>query len=146
MVVSCRKRRARVERAGRPRDRAPCGPDINVGPGDWTGVHLTFPVDKAYPEGWQAYLNGSGEGARFRIWFTCAGKLWLADVRLEPIQDPTVDRWLDGLYLTRPTEWDNPYRFFGWWLQKSEFPHRCSTGDHPRSVNNRRRGKKPISH
>ena len=20
----------------------------------------------------------------------------------------------DGLYLTRPTEWDDPYRFFGW--------------------------------
>ena len=42
------------------------------------------------------------------------GKLWLADVRLEPIQDPTAGRWLDGLYLTRPTEWDDPYRFFGW--------------------------------
>jgi beta-galactosidase len=23
-------------------------------------------------------------------------------------------RWLDGLYLTRPTEWDDPYRFFRW--------------------------------
>ncbi|HEV2211356.1 MAG TPA: hypothetical protein VG167_21535 [Verrucomicrobiae bacterium] len=29
-------------------------------------------------------------------------------------QAPTVGRWLDGLYLTRPTEWDDPYRFFGW--------------------------------
>ncbi|HEX7541254.1 MAG TPA: hypothetical protein VF352_03910 [Anaerolineales bacterium] len=37
-----------------------------------------------------------------------------ADVRLEPIQDPTVGRWLDGLYLTRPAEWDDPYRFFRW--------------------------------
>jgi hypothetical protein len=25
-----------------------------------------------------------------------------------------VARCLDGLYLTRPTEWDDPYRFFGW--------------------------------
>jgi hypothetical protein len=23
-------------------------------------------------------------------------------------------RWLDGLYLTQPTEWDDPYRFFRW--------------------------------
>lgn len=37
-----------------------------------------------------------------------------ADVRLEPIQDPTVGRWLDGLYLPRPAEWDDPYRFFRW--------------------------------
>ncbi len=28
--------------------------------------------------------------------------------------DPTPGRWLDGLYLTKPTEWDDPYRFFGW--------------------------------
>jgi hypothetical protein len=59
--------RLEVERAGRPWDRAARGPDITVSPGDWTEVHLTFPVDKAYPEGWQAYLNGSGEGARFQI-------------------------------------------------------------------------------
>jgi hypothetical protein len=38
----------------------------------------------------------------------------LADVRLVPIPDPTVGRWLEGLYLTKPTEWDDPYRFFGW--------------------------------
>jgi hypothetical protein len=23
-------------------------------------------------------------------------------------------RWIEGLYLTRPTEWDDPYRFFRW--------------------------------
>ncbi len=54
------------------------------------------------------------KGTKFQIWFTGAGKLWLADVRLEPIPDPTAGRWLDGLYLTRPIEWDDPYRFFGW--------------------------------
>ena len=59
--------RLEVERAGRPWDRAARGQDITVSPGDWTEVHLTFPVDKAYPEGWQAYLNGSGEGARFEV-------------------------------------------------------------------------------
>jgi len=56
----------------------------------------------------------AAKGTKFQIWFAGTGKLWLADVRLEPIQDPTVGRWLDGLYLTRPTEWDDPYRFFGW--------------------------------
>jgi len=53
-------------------------------------------------------------GTKFQIWFSGTGKLWLADVRLEPVQDPTAGRWLDGLYLARPTEWDDPYRFFGW--------------------------------
>ena len=56
----------------------------------------------------------AAKGTKFQIWFTGTGKLWLADVRLEPIQDPTAGRWLDGLYVTRPTEWDDPYRFFGW--------------------------------
>lgn len=46
--------------------------------------------------------------------FTGTGKLWLADVRLQPIPDPTNGRWLDGLYVTKPVEWDDPYRFFGW--------------------------------
>jgi hypothetical protein len=36
---------------------------------------------------------------------------------LERFGDPaggTADRCLEGLYITRPTEWDDPYRFFGW--------------------------------
>jgi len=32
----------------------------------------------------------------------------------QPGAAPTVGRWLDGLYLTQPLEWDDPYRFFGW--------------------------------
>jgi hypothetical protein len=56
----------------------------------------------------------AAKGTKFQIWFAGTGKLWLADVRLEPIPDPTTGRWLDGLYLTRPAEWDDPYRFFGW--------------------------------
>ncbi len=58
--------------------------------------------------------GSAAKGTKFQLWFTGTGRLWLADVRLEPIQDPTAGRWLDGLYLTRPTEWDDPYRFFGW--------------------------------
>jgi hypothetical protein len=30
-------------------------------------------------------------------------------------QKPSITgRWLDGLYLTKPVECDDPYRFFGW--------------------------------
>ena len=56
----------------------------------------------------------AAKGTKFQIWFTGTGKLWLSDIRLEPIQDPTAGRWLEGLYLTRPAEWDDPYRFFRW--------------------------------
>jgi len=58
--------------------------------------------------------NSTDKTGKFQIWFNGAGKLWLADVRLEPIADPTFGRWLEGFYLTKPTEWDDPYRFFGW--------------------------------
>jgi hypothetical protein len=51
---------------------------------------------------------------RFQIWYSGAGKLWLADVRAVPISDPTEGRWLEGLYLDVPQEWDDPYRFFRW--------------------------------
>ena len=27
---------------------------------------------------------------------------------------PARSRWLDGLYLDAPEEWDDPYRFFRW--------------------------------
>jgi hypothetical protein len=36
---------------------------------------------------------------------------------LEHITTPVAEnekRWLDGLYLDAPEEWDDPYRFFGW--------------------------------
>lgn len=56
----------------------------------------------------------AAKGTKFQMWFAGAGKLWVGDMRLEPIQDPAVGRWLEGLYLTRPTEWDDPYRFFRW--------------------------------
>jgi len=51
---------------------------------------------------------------RFQIWYSGTGRLWLADVRVEPIADPARGRWLEGLYLDVPQEWDDPYRFFRW--------------------------------
>jgi hypothetical protein len=33
----------------------------------------------------------------------------------QPVRpDGSERRWLDGLYLDRPEEWDDPYRFFRW--------------------------------
>lgn len=51
---------------------------------------------------------------RLQIWYSGAGKLCLSDMRAEPISDPTQGRWLEGLYLDVPEEWDDPYRFFRW--------------------------------
>jgi hypothetical protein len=51
---------------------------------------------------------------RFQIWHSLAGTLWLADIRMEPCDPPTQGRWLEGLYLDQPAEWDDPYRFFRW--------------------------------
>ena len=183
--------RLEVERASQPYDRAARGPERTVDPGDWTELHLTFAVDKAYPEGWQACLKASGDGAKFQVnrarlyegsyvpidepgsagtaapdrnlfknvdfesglesWFLNHGpeqfnkrrtfeRTSFAVSRLlgnlgvsgstpllerfgepvggskgsTPTADRSVGRWLDGLYLTIPVEWDDPYRFFGW--------------------------------
>ena len=51
---------------------------------------------------------------RFQIWHDQAGTLWLSDVIMTPIAPPSKGRWLTGLYLDRPVEWDDPYRFFRW--------------------------------
>ncbi len=54
------------------------------------------------------------EKTRLQIWYEGAGTLWIADLRVEPIADPAHGRWLEGLYMDRPEEWDFPYRFFRW--------------------------------
>ena len=54
------------------------------------------------------------EKTRFQIWYTGPGRLWLANVQLQAIPDPSQGRWQKGLYLDTPTEWDDPYRFFRW--------------------------------
>ncbi|MDP6636034.1 MAG: carbohydrate binding domain-containing protein [Phycisphaerae bacterium] len=51
---------------------------------------------------------------RFQIWSSQAGTLWLSDVVMTPVDPPSKGRWLTGLYLDRPVEWDDPYRFFRW--------------------------------
>jgi beta-galactosidase/beta-glucuronidase len=59
--------------------------------------------------------NGSAKsGTRFQIWHGSPGTLWLSDVVMSPCDPPWKGRWLTGLYLDRPVEWDDPYRFFRW--------------------------------
>lgn len=58
--------------------------------------------------------KASAEANRLQIWFEGAGTLWLAGFTLAPCEPPTVGRWLNGLYLDKPQEWDDPYRFFRW--------------------------------
>ncbi len=53
-------------------------------------------------------------GTRLQIWYNAPGNLSLSDVRVEPIAPPTEGRWLKGLYLDVPEEWDDPYRYFCW--------------------------------
>lgn len=54
------------------------------------------------------------EKTRLQVWYERAGTLWLSDIQVEPIADPTQGRWLEGLYADTPEEWDDPYRFFRW--------------------------------
>jgi len=59
--------------------------------------------------------NGTAhKRTRLQIWYSGPGKFWISTVRVAPIGNPTEGRWLEGLYLDVPEEWDDPYRFFRW--------------------------------
>ena len=67
------------------------------------------------PFSFEVQANDTAERqTRFQIWYSGAGQLCLANVRVDPIPDPAQGRWLEGLYLDVPEEWDDPYRFFRW--------------------------------
>jgi hypothetical protein len=51
---------------------------------------------------------------RFQIWYGQPGTLWLCDIRMAPCDPPSQGRWTSGLYIDRPQERDDPYRFFRW--------------------------------
>jgi hypothetical protein len=51
---------------------------------------------------------------RFQIWHGNVGTLWLSDIRMAPCDPPSKGRWTGGLYVDKPQEWDDPYRFFRW--------------------------------
>jgi hypothetical protein len=58
--------RLEIERAGQPWDRVVRGEDTLVEGESWKELHITFRMDKPFPEGWQAYVHCGQEGARFR--------------------------------------------------------------------------------
>ena len=38
-----------------------------LAPDKWSELHVTFKVEKAFPEGWFAYIAGGRDGARLRV-------------------------------------------------------------------------------
>lgn len=63
--------RLEVERAGSPWDRAVRGDDVELVPEQWTELHVTFKVDKPYPEGWSAYIHCGQPEARLCVDRVC---------------------------------------------------------------------------
>lgn len=59
--------RLEIERSASPWDRALRGPDTSLPLGRWTELHATFTVDKAYPEGWSAYVHCAQPEGRLRL-------------------------------------------------------------------------------
>jgi len=51
---------------------------------------------------------------RFQIWHGRPSTVWLSDIRMAPCDPPSQGRWTSGLYIDKPQEWDDPYRFFRW--------------------------------
>jgi hypothetical protein len=82
----------------------------------YTG-YLTFSPKKDWRT-FQFLVQSTGTAdskTRFQIWHGNLGTLWLADVTMTPVAPPSTEgRWLQGLYLDQPIEWDDPYRFFRW--------------------------------
>jgi hypothetical protein len=56
-----------IERPTSPWDRAVKGEETLVAPNEWTELHVTFKVEKPFPQGWYAYLAGGRDGARLRV-------------------------------------------------------------------------------
>ncbi|MFC1716406.1 carbohydrate binding domain-containing protein [Candidatus Poribacteria bacterium] len=59
--------------------------------------------------------NGTASSqTRLQIWYNNMGKVWFSDMRMEACDPPWQGRWLTGLYLDKPVEMDDPYRYFNW--------------------------------
>lgn len=59
--------RLEVERRGKPWDRAGASPLLTVTSDGWQELHVTFQVDKPFPEGWFAYVSCNQAQAEFRL-------------------------------------------------------------------------------
>ncbi len=55
-----------IERCAKPYDRALRSKPFTITPEKWTELHATFAVEKAFPEGWFAYISCRKANARYR--------------------------------------------------------------------------------
>lgn len=59
--------------------------------------------------------NGTASSqTRLQFWHNSIGTVWFSDVRMVSCEAPWRGRCLTGLYLDKPVEMDDPYRFFCW--------------------------------
>ena len=56
-----------VERDGEPWDAPGESEPVTLRKDQWTELHITFKVDKPYPEGWFAFVNCGQAKCRFRL-------------------------------------------------------------------------------
>lgn len=56
-----------IECPAPPWNRVARGPTVIVGPGAWMELHLTFKVERTFPEGWFAYVSCSESNVEFRL-------------------------------------------------------------------------------
>ena len=55
-----------IERRADPYDRACRGENVELAGDQWTELHVTFKLEKAFPEGWFAYLSCTQPNVKFR--------------------------------------------------------------------------------
>ena len=56
-----------IERPSRPWDRCAKGDQTLLAADKWTELHVTFKVEKPFPQGWFATIAGGHDGARLRV-------------------------------------------------------------------------------
>ncbi|MCY2988866.1 MAG: carbohydrate binding domain-containing protein [Planctomycetota bacterium] len=59
--------RLEIERRGKPWDRAAASSPVALSQDAWQELHVTFRVEKAFPEGWFAYVSCQQPNAEFRL-------------------------------------------------------------------------------
>jgi hypothetical protein len=92
-----------IERTADPWDRAGQA-DFRLAPGKWTELHVTFTVEREFPEGWFAYVGCQEPGARLRV---DAFRLYEGDYaplrEAPPAEPPPPVRLFDtGVEIGRP--------------------------------------------
>ncbi len=97
------------------------GNNVNMTITDTSKWQSFFEYQRFTPgEQWKQFTfkvesNGTASSqTRLQIWYSIMGTVWFSNVRMETCDPPWQGRWLTGLYLDKPVEMDDPYRFFNW--------------------------------